>query len=76
MHMENDSAGHKYVELELSDTDRLRITFLPEEDSAYGKPSIRCQIRVNGRPPRRGPEVPCESWSELIQAVGFLRRAE
>ena len=68
-----DRAGHRYEEFEMSDTERIRVTYLPHQDWAGG-PTLRIQKRATGGRVVRGPELPANKAEDLINAIRDVLR--
>jgi hypothetical protein len=66
-----DSAGHVYVEFEMSDDEQIRVTYIPHQDWAGG-PTIRIQKHAHTGRMTPGPEFSAEKAMELIAAVSEL----
>jgi hypothetical protein len=66
-----DSAGHVYVEFDMSDDEQIRVTYIPHQDWAGG-PTIRIQKHANTGRVAPGPEFPAAKAMELIAAVSEL----
>lgn len=66
-----DSAGHAYVEFDMSDDEQIRITFIPHQAWADG-PTIRIQKHAHTGRMSPGPEFPADRAMELIAAVSGL----
>jgi hypothetical protein len=63
-----DSAGHRYEEFDMSDQERVRVTYVPHQDWADG-PTIRIQKRAYTGRVSPGPEFPASKADDLIHAV-------
>jgi hypothetical protein len=63
-----DRAGHRYEEFETSDTERIRVTYLPHQDWAGG-PTLRIQKRAASGRVVQGPEFPASKADSLIRAI-------
>ena len=63
-----DSAGHRYEEVDMSDQERVRVTYVPHQDWADG-PTIRIQKRAYTGRVSPGPEFPASKADDLIHAV-------
>lgn len=66
-----DSAGHRYVEFDMSKDEQVRVTFIPHQDWAAG-PTIRIQKRAYTGKVSPGPEFPANKAMDLIAAVSEL----
>jgi hypothetical protein len=66
-----DSAGHAYVEFEMSDDEQIRVTYIPHQDWAGG-PTIRIQKHAHTGRMTPGPEFPADRAIQLIAAVSEL----
>ena len=66
-----DSAGHTYVEFDMSANEQVRVTYVPHQDWAGG-PTIRIQKRAHTGRMSPGPEFPADKAMELIAAVSKL----
>lgn len=71
MAFEIDSAGHAYVEFDMSDDEQIRVTYVPYQDWAGG-PTIRIQKHAHTGRLAPGPEFPAGRAMELIAAVSGL----
>lgn len=49
-----DSAGHAYIEFDMSDDEQVRVTYIPHQDWAAG-PTIRIQKHAHTGACRLGP---------------------
>lgn len=65
---ETDRAGHRYEEFDMSDTEQIRVTYLPHQDWAGG-PTLRIQKRAAGGKVVPGPEMPAGKAEDLIRAI-------
>lgn len=63
-----DSARHRYEEFEMSDNERVRVTYIPHQDWANG-PTIRIQKRAYDGRVVPGPEIPAAKAEDLIAAI-------
>lgn len=68
-----DRAGHRYEEFEMSDSERIRVTFLPHQDWAGG-PTLRIQKRAASGRVVQGPEFPAAKAEALIRAIQDVLR--
>ena len=58
-----DSAGHAYVEFDMSDDEQIRVTSVPHQDWAGG-PTLRIQKRAHtGRMSPARSSRPTRRWS-------------
>jgi hypothetical protein len=71
--MTPDSSGKRYIEVDLSNNERARLTLVP--DSWGGQGGIRIQIRDATGHLRRGPEVPLAQVDEVVAGMLELVRA-
>lgn len=63
-----DRVGHRYEEFEMSETEKIRVTFVPHQGWADG-PTLRIQKREAGGRVVRGPELPAAKAEDLILAI-------
>lgn len=66
-----DSAGHSYVEFDMSDDEQVRVTYIPHQAWA-GSPTLRIQKHAHTGRMTPGPEFPADKAMELIAAVSEL----
>jgi hypothetical protein len=66
-----DSAGHAYVEFDMSENEQIRVTYIPHQDWAGG-PTIRVQKHAYTGRMSPGPEFPADKAMELIAAISEL----
>lgn len=66
-----DSAGHRFIEFDMSTNEQVRVTYIPHRDWASG-PTIRIQKRAYTGRMSPGPEFPADRASALIAAVTEL----
>lgn len=66
-----DSAGHPYVEFDMSKDERIRVTYVPHQDWASG-PTVRIQKRAYTGRVSPGPEFPADRAMDLIAAISTL----
>jgi len=66
-----DSAGHRYIEFDMSKNEQVRITYIPHQDWAAG-PTIRIQKRAYNGKVSPGPEFPADKAMDLVAAVSVL----
>jgi hypothetical protein len=64
--LHEDQAGHLYVEIPWSETERVRVTFIPESWSGAG--GIRVQVRDQIGHLRQGPEIPVLTLGAVVEA--------
>lgn len=73
MNIETDSSNQHYVEIDMVNEQRIRVTRVP--DGWTGGEVVRVQIRVENGHLRQGPDIPIENLGEVLQAmVELLRR--
>jgi hypothetical protein len=66
-----DSAGHDYIEFDMSKDEQVRVTYIPIQGWAGG-PTIRIQKHSYTGRMHQGPEFPAERAMDLIAAVSKL----
>lgn len=66
-----DSAGHRYVEFEMSKDEQVRVTYIPDQEWAGG-PTLRIQKRAHTGRMSPGLEFPASQAMDLIAAVSAL----
>lgn len=66
-----DSAGHRYIEFDMSDREQIRVTYIPDSSWA-GSPTIRIQKHAHTGRMSPGPEFPADRGEELIGALREL----
>ncbi len=71
MTFRTDSAGHDYVEFDMSAEEQIRVTYVPHQDWAGG-PTIRIQKHAHTGRVAPGPEFPADKAMELVAAVSEL----
>lgn len=69
-----DGAGHRYVELDMSDNEQIRVTYVPDQQWAGGS-TLRIQKRAHTGRVSPGPELPVTKAGELIAAIQTLTGA-
>jgi hypothetical protein len=65
--MEKDSNGNDYIEIEMSNHGKIRITYIIE--SWYETPALRVQIRESDGHLKQGPEIPIEFLGETVASM-------
>ena len=70
-----DGAGHRYAEFEMSDTEQIRVTFIPFQAWANG-PTLRIQKHAQTGRIVQGPEFPADKVADLIGAIQEVMSAE
>jgi len=68
---ETDSAGHQFIEFNMSKDEQVRVTYIPHQDWAAG-PTIRIQKRAFTGKMSPGPEFPAGKAMDLIAAISEL----
>lgn len=63
-----DGAGHPYEEFAMSDSEQIRVTYVPHADWADG-PTVRIQKRARTGRVSPGPELPASCVTDLISAL-------
>jgi len=66
-----DSAGHEYIEFEMTKDEQVRVTYIPNQGWAGG-PTIRIQKHSHTGRMHQGPEFPADKALDLIAAVSQL----
>ena len=66
-----DSAGHRYIEFDMSKDEQVRVTYIPDQEWAGG-PTLRIQKRAYTGRVSPGPELPASLALDLIAAVSAL----
>lgn len=66
-----DSAGHRFVEFDMSKDEQIRATYIPHQAWANG-PTIRIQKRAYTGRVSPGPEFPARLAPDLIAAFREL----
>ena len=72
MKMETDIKDQRYIEVELENDEKVRVTLIPESWSSG--PGVRVQIRQRDGHLRQGPEIPVSVVGEVVAAVVDLVR--
>ena len=65
--MDFDSRGQPYLEVEMSNTEQVRITYV--QNGWSGTPALRVSIRQPNGHLRQGPEIPVEQIPSTIEAM-------
>lgn len=63
-----DTAGHRYVEFDMSENEQIRVTYVPHQAWADG-PTIRIQKRAFTGRVSPGPEFPADKVRDLLDAL-------
>jgi hypothetical protein len=63
-----DSAGHRYVEFDMSDDEQVRVTYVEHQEWADG-PTLRIQKHAASGKVMQGPAFPASKAEELIIAI-------
>lgn len=63
-----DSAGHTFVEFDMSENEQVRVTYIPHQAWADG-PTIRIQKHAYTGRVSPGPEFPADKVGDLIDAL-------
>ena len=63
-----DSRGHTFVEFDMTDEERIRVTRIEYADWAGG-PTLRIQKRRKSGNVVQGPEMPIAAAEKLIRAI-------
>ena len=71
MCLSRDSAGHDYIEFDMSDDEQVRVTYIPHQAWANG-PTIRIQKHAHTGRMSPGPEFPAGEAIHLIAAISDL----
>jgi hypothetical protein len=66
-----DSRGNRYLEFDMTDAERIRVTRIAQADWAGG-PTLRVQKRRKTGNVVQGPEFPVSVSSQLIEALRSL----
>jgi hypothetical protein len=66
-----DSAGHSYIEFDMSKDEQVRVTYIPHQEWAAG-PTLRVQKRAYTGKMSPGPEFPAAKAMDLVAAVSTL----
>ena len=73
MTIQTDSSNQHYVEIDMVNGERIRVTHVP--DGWTGGAVVRVQIRDVSGHLRQGPDMPIENLGEVLQAmVELIRR--
>lgn len=70
--MATDRSGHNYLEVAMSNTEAVRLTYINE--AWNGSQAIRIQIKETSGHLRPGPEIPLENIADTVAAMINLMR--
>jgi len=73
MKIEKDSSENKYIEVDMDNGEKVRVTHIAKSWSGQG--GLRIQIRDERGHLRPGPEIPAEKIGEVVSGLFDLVRS-
>jgi hypothetical protein len=67
MVIQEDATGNRFTEIELPNSEKVRVTYV--EEGWAGQGGVRIQIRETSGRLRQGPEIPIDQVGHVVSGV-------